>query len=308
MGSGRKGRFFLLRAAYLVLLAAVAIPMLLALFEQMGQPPGLRSSFDGLRATLWFGWLQMLFVVLLAPALSVTALSRERTTGVLELLFVSNVRTSNVVLGKLAARSLWLSLYVLSGIPLLLLAGTVLGGAGFETVALFSAHAFAAAVLGSAVGIYVSGAFRKVLPALLAAYAMQFALYAVPFLWALTAHASHRPQPALASFLSGPAAIADVTLGTIPSVTAWQALIPPLLLVVGFTIAAFGVVTPDVERPRSATLGDVGIALLEGSRRDVQRARTQAERPSRPVAGNPVAWREVRIHRYGFWSRVLRLA
>lgn len=309
LGNGRKGRFFVLRAAYLVLLALVAIPMILALADEMGQQPKGHSFSSGLQYTLWFGWLQILFVVMLAPALSVTALTREKTSGVLELLFVSGVRPSDVVLGKLAARTLWLGLYVLSGVPLLLLAGTLLGGAGFETVALFSAHSLTAAILGSAVGILVSGAFRRALPALLGAYAAQFAMYGVPFLWALSVHnATGGVQHDLVYFLSGPAAIADATLGKIPSEVAWRALLPPLLLAAGFTIAGFGFVRPTVEKPRSATLGELGVALLEGSREGVRLARTQAERPSRLVTGNPVAWREARSHRYGFSSRALRLA
>ena len=193
LGSGRNGRYFAVRAGYLVLLACVALPALSALVGEMERVRNFQTFSRGKEFTLAFGLLQVLLSILLAPALSIGAITSEKASGVLDLLHVAGIRPHEIVLGKLAARMAWIALMVASGMPLLF-AGTLMGGAGMELVLLLAAHALVAGAVGAAVGLTVSASLRQAVPAVVAAYSMLVVLYVGPVV--LLAFAPS-PQPFL---------------------------------------------------------------------------------------------------------------
>ena len=320
LGSGRKGRLFALRAGYVLLLAGITIPALLTTVAEVTgggfhptphyTPPPPHAA-RGAEFTLYFGLFQLALVALVGPALASTAVTQDRASGVLELLAAAGTRAWQVVIGKIVSRTIWLGLCVLSGLPLLF-AGTLMGGAGFQTVTLLASHSLAAALLGAAIGTLFSGAFRRPLPALLAAYSVQAAAYVVPLLLvvSLPAYPFHATLPwttALRIISCGPVAIAFATGGQVPSWYAWMALVPPVSLAIAFGLGSIPFARHAPERTRRDAVADAGVALLEGSVTRALAAGKSLERASQPVGRNPIAWREARSHRYAFASRVLRL-
>src|SRR3954463_8701185 len=168
LGSGRHGRYYAIRGAYLALLACITIPSLLSAAARLQANPYAGSHF-GKEFTIAFGILQFVLVVLLAPAFSIGTLAGERATGGLDLLHAAGVSPLRIVSGKFTARMAWLGLFIASGLPLFF-AGTLMGGAGGESVALLGSHCVLAGALGTAVGFTLSGGMRQSVPALVLAY------------------------------------------------------------------------------------------------------------------------------------------
>src|SRR5205085_11781874 len=68
LGSGRHGRYFAVRGAYLLLLSCVTIPAIYSQAKTMLETPTFNASSFGRDFTITFGILQFVLVVLLAPA------------------------------------------------------------------------------------------------------------------------------------------------------------------------------------------------------------------------------------------------
>lgn len=298
LGSGRNGRYFAVRAGYLVLLACVVIPALHVLVDEMQRVRNFRTFSRGQEFTLAFGSLQILLSILVAPSLSIGAITSEKASGVLDLLHVSGIRPHQIVLGKLAARMAWIALMVASGMPLLF-AGTLMGGAGLELVLLIVAHALVAGVVGSAVGLSVSAALRQAVPAVFAAYSLLFIVYVGPML--ANAFLGFSDAHLWIPF----AAITGLSNGFLQH-EAWLSLVPQLLAGVLLLLPAIALTRPGQEEGRR-DFSNAGVALLEAN--VLHRARPFADRVRRSatVTGNPVAWREARASRHSFPLRLVRL-
>ena len=119
--------------------------------------------------------LQFFLVILVAPAMTAGCISGERERQTLELLLVTNTGSLRIVLGKLLESFAYLSLIVLSGLPMTCVVLTV-GGLSLR-LALFSllfllVCAFAAA----SVGLFASSLFNKTVAATVTAYLIVFAI------------------------------------------------------------------------------------------------------------------------------------
>ena len=252
-GSGRQGRYFAVRGAYLALLAFVTVPMVVKQAKVMALTPTFDASSFGQKFCLPFGLLQFALVALLAPAFSIGAIASERDTGGLDLLHVAGVRPSQVVIGKYASRMAWLVLFLLSGLPLFF-AGTLMGGVGGETIALLMTHALIAAALGTALGMTLSGGLRHTVPALVLAYLGIAVVYlGAPMALAFWVKMTESQVPDAAWAWSSPfSAIWLFTDGTIPLSTAWHAAIPFAGLATVVALPAVRYARPEVVEPRDA--------------------------------------------------------
>jgi hypothetical protein len=295
LGSGRQGRWFLVRVAHLVLLAAVAIPAVLSQAKGMaGNPRGWHAG------TTWvvsFGTVQLALIALTAPALAAGALSSERASRVVELLDAAGVPARDRVLGKVAARLATLTLYAAAGVPLLAVA-TLMGGAGAELIALLFCHAVAAAFVGTAIGVTVSGATRNGVAALTASYGFLALHYALPLVIDGGIFGTRASPTGPLPLWCPPIAIASAAEGAIPMGVGWLSLISQVLLGCLYLLPAFAFAGGREDGARR--VNDAGVAALDGRRKLPRRAIV--------VGDNPVAWREAHASRRSLALRLFRLA
>ncbi len=319
LGSGRHGRTFAVRAAYIALLTIVTLPILHQHVRRMSQGMTFSASRAGQEFAVAFGIVQYLAVVLIAPALSIGAIARERAEGGLELLAAAGVRPWQVVLGKFSARLVTIALFLLSGAPLLFI-GTLMGGIAAEGIALVLAHGFAAGALATAVGLLASGGFRQSVAAFVAAYVLLGAIFLGPPVLLALADITGHVAADLWALLVPLASVVMTVTGSMASSSAWIALSLPLALV---PLALLPVVrfadprretagatpargkdsdpTPGTPRGRPASAG--APATRHGAQHPAVRV-PEGEL----IPGNPVAWRDARTSRRGMASRLLRAA
>lgn len=308
LGGGRHGRYYVVRGAYVLLLAGVTIPALLWQIDRLQSAASFSTTRLGVEFTIPFGILQFVLVALLAPALSMNALQTERASGGLELLYVAGVGPLSLVAGKFAARMMWLLLFVVSGFPLFM-AGTLMGGVGFESAALLVAHAAVAAALGTGLGFSLSGGFRQSVPAMVLAYMVLAAVYIGPPL-ALVFYDEALPNTRVPddwfAWTTPIAAIVLHSVAAVPRWIAWASLVPQLALALVFTLPSLF-----FARPRE---GFRSSAPTRKKVKDVAHGRADGAAPLaafewRPVIhGNPIAWRDARSARRGLSARVLRIS
>ena len=306
LGSGRHARYYAVRGGYLLLLACITIPSLMTAASRLAANPYGASHF-GKDFTIAFGVLQFVLVVLLAPAFSIGSIANERATGGLDLLHAAGIGGVGIVSGKFAARMAWLALFVASGLPLFF-AGTLMGGAGAETVALLGAHCFVAGALGTALGFTFSGGMRQTVPALALAYLVLVALYVgVPLALVFYSEgvASSRVPDAWYAWVSPIASVVQFTDGNLPARIAWFSLVPSLGLVGAALLPSVVFASPSSE---TGSRSGPAASLPEG-RNDPARSGVAARTAWRPkIHGNPIAWRDARAARHGLASHILRIS
>jgi ABC-type transport system involved in multi-copper enzyme maturation permease subunit len=120
--SARRARYFVVRALYaLVLLIALFLTYYsysrAMSFQDIGRVANFTAQFF-----YSFAWVQLIAVLLLAPAMAAGTIATERERRTIEYLFTSPLSSLEIVLGKLAARLLHVFCLVLAGVPVLALA------------------------------------------------------------------------------------------------------------------------------------------------------------------------------------------
>ena len=307
LASGRQGRLFAIRAVHLVVLAGIAIPAILAQVRQSSiGTNAFAKSGAGLEFARVFGVVELIAILLMAPALAIGAISRERVEGSLDLLHAAGTRPIAIAGGKFAARVGILALFAISGFPMLLV-GTLLGGIGGEMVLLIVCHTLAAAAVATAIGLAVSGAIRQTIPAIVVAYGLLFGCYAVAPLLAETAASNFGRTPlagALVAAVSPIYAVAIAGSPGVPRLHEWLSLVTQLAAAaVLLLLAAWGSRMKEEEAARR--ISDAGVELLEGNIPRLRGKRPQ--RLSRAVTGNPIAWIDARAIRRNLAPRLVRL-
>lgn len=182
--SARRGRYFLVRVLYaLVLLLTLAIT-----YEttQERQPHGGVHGVANVASNFFnvFSVLQLLAVLLLGPAMVAGTVAQEHQRRTIDYLFTSQLRDSEIVLGKLAARLLHIGFLVAAGIPVLAIA-MLLGGIPPASVLGLSLITLETLVAVASVSIAVSVTRRRTRDAVISAYVILAALLILPLLGAL---------------------------------------------------------------------------------------------------------------------------
>lgn len=165
----RRRQFYLLRTVLVsTLLAVLALTWTLA-----EQAFGDREELARVAYRFYLGVVivQMAVVLLAAPAATAGALCVDKTRGTLLHVFATDLRSGEIVLGKLAARLAPVLGLMFSGLPVLALSG-LLGGV--DPAALFGAYLVTAGVgmVGCALALLLSVWVRKTHEAVLPAYVL----------------------------------------------------------------------------------------------------------------------------------------
>jgi ABC-type transport system involved in multi-copper enzyme maturation permease subunit len=118
-----------------------------------------------------FSVVQFLAVALLVPALTAPVIAAEKDRNTLNLLLMTNLRHSNILLDKLLSRLVMLGLLLLSTLPLFL-ALLTLGGITRIQIWLLYENLAAVILFCSGVGLLVSTFTRKLHTSLIATYGL----------------------------------------------------------------------------------------------------------------------------------------
>lgn len=181
--STRRGRYAVLRCLY----AAALLVMLFLFYSRWTNTILDVMSVQGIDRTKaaqfaeeffhGFMTLQFIAVVLLTPAFTAGAIAEEKERRTLEFLFTTDLRSHEIVLGKLLSRLAFLTLLMLTGLPVLSLL-QFLGGVDPNLVV----GGFAATLLTmlslASLSLFNSAYARKPLTAMFLTY-LQVAVYLV---------------------------------------------------------------------------------------------------------------------------------
>lgn len=173
-----------------------------------------RNSFNGAQAAnygqvlfLWLVLFQMVLLAFITPALTAGAVSSERERQTIDLLFVTKLPAFSILWGKLLASMSFVILLLLLSVPIFSLV-FLFGGIELDQVLIaFLVTAVAALTLGI-IGIACSTAFKRTLPATVAAYGAAFILLAGSLLFGLLfptnmdPNATKAPAPPAVTYLS----------------------------------------------------------------------------------------------------------
>ena len=150
---------------------------------------------------------QMVLLTFITPALTAGAISGERERQTIDLLFVTRLPPFSILWGKLLASMSFVLLLLLLSVPIFSLV-FLFGGIELDQVlTAFLITAIAALTLGI-IGLACSTAFRRTLPATVAAYAAAFILLAGSLLFGLLfpttidANATTAPAPPAVTYFS----------------------------------------------------------------------------------------------------------
>ena len=123
-------------------------------------------------STEWYIWLtalELLLIVVTAPALSAASIAGERERQTFSLLLVTGVGTRKIIIGKLMENFAFLALLILSGAPVMMLAHITAGIPVLQLV-LTILFLMLIALEALAVGLLVSALCRRTLTAIIITY------------------------------------------------------------------------------------------------------------------------------------------
>ena len=139
--------------------------------------------------------VQLVLVLLVAPAATAGAICVDRSRGTLTHMLVTDLTDSEIVLGKLAARLLPVFALVGATVPVLALAG-LLGGIIIEAIATLTLITVALAILGCALALAFSVRATKVHEVLMAVYGIEAVWIVGPLVWSILEDVGS-PRPGL---------------------------------------------------------------------------------------------------------------
>jgi ABC-2 family transporter protein len=173
MTTARRGRLYLVRAFYAVLLLVILWTVHSAwVSETGGELTSRQVKFFGLSAFFGIAIGQELLALALTPALVAGAIADEKQRKTLHYLMASQLTSSEIVLGKLLVRMLYM--LVLLGVSLPVLSLMVLmGGIDPKLVVLFCGATLTTAWFLAALSIWVSTIARRVRDAFFIAYTLE---------------------------------------------------------------------------------------------------------------------------------------
>jgi ABC-type transport system involved in multi-copper enzyme maturation permease subunit len=169
---------------------------------------------------------QMVLLTFITPALTAGAISGEREHQTIDLLFVTRIPPFSILWGKLLASMSFVLLLLLLSVPIFSLV-FLFGGIELDQVLVaFLITAVAALTLGI-IGIACSTAFRRTLPATVAAYGAAFVLLAGSLLYGLLFPTDADPQ--------------SITAAAPPAITYLSPIIPLITVATNGPVGGFGV-------------------------------------------------------------------
>lgn len=179
--------------AYAAVMAGLALAQMTPFW---GQGTTVGAMRLGVECYIWMTALQLLLIILVAPALSAVSIAGERERRTFDLLLVTGVGPLSIVWGKLMESFAFLALLILCGAPAMALS-VVTGGVTIADIALTLLMLMLIAFAALSVGMLVSTLTRRSITAIISSYLAVLAIGALS--WGL---AKQGPLAAKYSFES----------------------------------------------------------------------------------------------------------
>lgn len=128
------------------------------------------SGATGREIFVYLAYFQFFLAASLSPALTANAITSEKTAGTLGILFLSQIRSSDIVIGKLLPRLVDLATAILASLPLVLVF-LLFGGVSTEEYVQVYLVMTAVALFGASAGIFFSVILRNGGAAIILSYA-----------------------------------------------------------------------------------------------------------------------------------------
>jgi len=298
--------FGLVLTAWLILLGAQDV-------RSLGDLARFGSAVFALLAPL-----QMAMAIAFSALLTTAAVAQEKDRRTLDLLLMTRMTNTELVLGKLFASMLGVIVFVIAAIPLLMLIA-LLGGVSYmqvlRVVGVTIAAAILAGSLGSTVALWREKTFQSLaLTALLLLFwLIGGEVVAGGFLgdqwWGLSTVAWAEAVSPLRAILA-----AVQPLPVVPTAVSWIGGTVNLFILLTFILAIlvnlWGITrvrvwnpAQEVQTKATRTSGDLDPAAVTSASPATKRRRT-----SKRVWDNPILWREVCTWAYGKKIVVVRIA
>jgi ABC-type transport system involved in multi-copper enzyme maturation permease subunit len=199
--TGRRTRFVLLRVLYVALLLlsmwtgySAFIEPAMRRMSTLQQANFARFYFEIL------AWGQVSAILMVGPALAAGTIAQERERRTLDYLLASDLRSSEIVLSKFAARVVHILYLLLAGLPVLALT-RLMGGIDAEGLLMVFLISFSSMLMVAAIAISVSIRSRKAREAVSSVYLILFAWMAWPMLLRVTRMAGLLPMSVFGRWL-----------------------------------------------------------------------------------------------------------
>jgi ABC-type transport system involved in multi-copper enzyme maturation permease subunit len=246
--------------------------------------------------------IQLTLVLLVAPVATADAICLDRARGNLTHMLVTDLSSTEIVLGKLAARLLTVLTLVGATIPVLALVG-LLGGIVLEAIVTLTLSTLGLALLGCSLALAISVGARKTHEVLLVVYAIEAVWMLGPFVWSLFEGLGGRIIRVPQWYWT----VNPYVLVLVPYLWPNSVSLGQLAAVLGGMLAISGVlVVWAVLRIRSAERNRDG---LRGAPRPLWLARRfqwlAAWRRQPALDDDPVLWREWHRERPSRWAQVV---
>jgi ABC-type transport system involved in multi-copper enzyme maturation permease subunit len=305
--ASRQRKYYLLRFAYVCLLALVTVQLWFVTTYTGGGTSAVvrvsRLSEAGQRVIVAVVWSQFVMAQILAAVLLSEAISSEIRQRTLEGLLVTPLGALHIVLGKLLSRLLQILLLLAISLPVLAVV-RVLGGVPWDYVVSGLCITLSAAVFAGALSLFYSTTQRHGFQAVLVVGVWYLVVWGIlPWLVMSLTRVGYIPYATAAFVLS----LADPVLALLGRT---QVLLrgprgattsAPLLLhgLTIFAAAAF-LLALSVRRVRRIAVVDKGGSLQEaeaghGGMLAWLTRQVQAAEPVRRVKGAPIVWKELCI-------------
>jgi ABC-type transport system involved in multi-copper enzyme maturation permease subunit len=301
IAAARRWQFYALRSLFVFgLLAALAL-VWYAMESSAGALAIQRLAALGLFFYIAIATVQLALVLLVAPAATAGAICVDRARGALTHMCVTDLTSSEIVLGKLAARLAPVFGLVAAAVPVLALAG-LLGGIVLEAIAMLTAITIVLAIFACALALAFSVRATKVHDVLMAVYAIEAAWILGPVMWYVLEESS-----AVNSVPNWYTSINPFVLAWAPYAWPKSSSAEWLLEVLGVTLLfSCALILYAVLRLRADLSGRTGSRSERLSRwLGKARARLAARVPSPSLDINPVFWREWRRSRSSRLTRIV---
>lgn len=182
MALSRRWRSFAGRTLYgllVLIIVTLAYSSMTRLLDEDGEIPIERLATIGLAIFTAFAWLQGLIILAMTPALVAGSIADEKQRKTLHYLMASQLSSTEIVLGKAAARLLRLGVLGAIGLPVLSLIG-LFGGVDYEQAAFVYAGTITTTFFLASIAILCSVHAARPRDAIVQTYVWEFAWLAVP--------------------------------------------------------------------------------------------------------------------------------
>jgi len=169
----RRPRTYVFQTIFLGILVICLIP----LWDSSGD----EAADRGRLIFEYGGYLQIVLLALLAPAVTANAITEEKSKNTLDLLLLTGTGPFAIVLGKFISRAYVLLFLLFLTVPILF-ALLTLGGVSATTILMEVSVLVSFAVFGAGLGIFLSTIVPRTTTALLAGYVLLGAVLASPAL------------------------------------------------------------------------------------------------------------------------------